>query len=348
MDSMISIDDTEVKPRMKKLLTMLLALCLTFGIAGISLAVTMTDDGAMVVDGNGNEDLPTIQPGISSDPIFPEVEDDEEDEDTVRPASDGPGPTWAPAEVIYFTLLRDSGVQEPVTLISAGTLFSRVAIGQITEIVRTRDLQYEKTGTVTPDKAYAMVNAKKTGYATLHLRGSSKSDVVGRCTTNRIALVLDAGKSYTRVWCEGKVGYLKTSSLIFLPASGDDSELAVLSYKGRITAKAAINIRQNGKNTSRSLDTVPCGSELVVISTSSDGWVEVEVNGWRGWVQEQYVTRGIAIETAALVSPTPAPVVTLSEDERAAESERTFALVYDESAALDQGDRTGTSGSGMK
>lgn len=325
---------------MKKSLTMLLVLVLLLGIAGYSRAVTYTEDGAMVVDGNGTDSLPslpTAAPGTYTDPDFPIVPDDEEDQDNAPSSSSGPGPTWAPAETMYFTVMRDSGVQEPVTLLGAGTLFSKVSIGQSVEIVRSSALCYEKADTVTPAKAYAMVNAKKTGYATMHLRGSSKSNVVGRCTTNRVALVLDIGKSYTKVWCEGKVGYLKTSSLTFLPPAGDGVEVGVLTYKGQIGSRANITIRQNGKNTSRSLDTIPCGNDLAIFSASSDGWLEVEVAGWRGWVQEQYVTRGLTLDPAlALVTPTPSPMLTQ------AESGHVVSLVYDEG-----GDRTGATGSGM-
>ncbi|MBR6955221.1 MAG: hypothetical protein IKH77_09355 [Clostridia bacterium] len=330
---------------MKKLLTMLLLLTLLLGIAGFSRAVNYTEDGALIVDGNGSDDLPalpTAQPGTASDPYFPIVPDDEEDGDIAAPAaSSGPGPTWAPADVIYFTLLRDNGVEEPVTLLSAGTLYSKISIGQATEMVRTDALQYERTATVTQEKRYALVNAKKTGYATMYLRGSAKSDVVGRCTTNRVVLVLDAGKSFTRVWCEGKVGYLKTSSLIFLPPAGREVDVGVLTYEGRTNSRAAITIRQNGKATSRSLGTVPCGSDLVIFSAQDDGWLEVEVGGWRGWVQEQYVSRGFTMNPAlALVSPTPAPILTTQSD-----SGHVVSFVYGEPDGQD--DRTGASGSGM-
>ena len=332
---------------MKKALTMLLVLVMLLGIAGYSMAVTYTDDGAMVVDGNGTDDLPglpTAPPGSYNDQDFPIIPDDEEDQDTAPSASSGPGPTWAPAEVMYFTVMRDSGVQEPVTLLGAGTKYSKVSIGQEVEIVRSDALCYEKADNVTPDKTYAMVNAKKAGYATMHLRGSAKSDVVGRCTTNRIALVLDAGKNYTKVWCEGKVGYLKTSSLLFLSPAGDGIEVGVLTYKGRTGVHANITIRQNGKPTSRRLDTIPCGNDLVIFSASADGWVEVEVSGWRGWVQEQYVTRGFTMDSSlALVTPTPAPMLTQADSQP--ENGHVVSLVYDEDGG-GQGDRTGASGSG--
>lgn len=332
---------------MRKTGILLLSLALCLGLIGGAWAVTYTGDGGMVVGGDGTDDFSNITQG---DPnasyttiILPGQDTNIEYDENGNPIEvvHGPGPTFAPGGILDVTISNEDGTEQAVTLLAAGTLYSKVSVGRQSSIIPTSDLHYEIDPSVTADKRYAAINAKRIGYATMHTKASAKSDVIGRCTTNRIALVLSIGKTYAKVWCEGNVGYIKCSSLTYLSAAASgETQPALMSYNGRFNRRNTINIRQNGKNTSRIIAEIPCGTALTVFGENEDGWTEIEVNGWRAWVQSQYVTYGTA-ESLALVTPTPAPMLA------AAESEYTLTFVYEDTPPVET-DRTGANGAGMK
>ncbi|MBQ6174614.1 MAG: hypothetical protein IJK28_08320 [Clostridia bacterium] len=278
---------------MKKTIAWLLLAAFALAAAvGSALAVTYTEDGGMVVGGDGNDDFSDV---IQGDPdatyttiILPG--DQTEYDEYGNPIEPGPGPTFAPGELLECWLEDEGGNRMPVTLLNAGTHFCQVRIGRDLHRVPTASLCYGIDGSVTADKRIAYINAKKTGYATMHTRASVKSDVVNRCTTNQIVLVLAVGKKYCKVWCAGDVGYIKRSSLAYYNDTAKDIVQAVMTYKGRTSRSVGINIRQNGKANSRILDEIPCGTPLEVFAVTEDGWTEVEVKGWRCWVQSKYIT----------------------------------------------------------
>ena len=330
---------------MRKTGSLLLALLISLTLVGGAWAVTYTGDGGMVVGGDGTDDFSNI---TQADPnasyttiILPGEDDGTEYDEYGNPIVKGPGPTFAPGGILDVTVTKEDGTEQTVTLLAAGTLYSKVSVGRQSSIVPTSELHYEIDPTVTADKMYATINAKRVGYATMHTRASAKSDVIGRCATNRVALVLAIGKTYAKVWCEGNVGYIKCSSLSYLPAAVEaETQPALMSYNGRFNRRNTINIRQNGKSTSRIIAEIPCGTALTVFGENEDGWAEVEVSGWRAWVQTQYVTYGTA-ESLAQVTPTPAPMLA------AADSEITMTFVYEETPPVET-DRTGANGAGMK
>ena len=332
---------------MKRAMAILCSLALILGALGAALAVTYTEDGGMVVGGDGSDDFSDVEqsdPGVTyTTVILPGENTDVMYDDEGNIIEPGPRPTYAPGEILDVTITGEDGEEQAVTRVNAGTLFSQVSIGRRVFTVASSELHYETDPSVTEARRYGIINAKRTGYATMHTRPKVKSDVVGRCTTNRVVLVLNVGKGYTKVWCEGNVGYVKTASLLFLPPADAGTAQALMSYKGRTNSRNTINIRQNGKSTSRILGDIACGAQLTVFSTSEDGWVEVEVNGWRAWVQGQYVTYltedTTSISAEAEPGTTPAPMLASAE----AENEYTLTFVYEEPQPTDH---TGSSGGG--
>ncbi len=338
---------------MKRTIALLALLSLLLGAIGGAVAVTYTEDGGMVVGGDGSDDF---SDAVQADPsaiyttvILPGENSDVQYDENGNVIEAGPRPTWAPGGVLDVTITGENGEEQAVKLVSAGTLYSRVSIGRKVFTVLTADLHYETDATVTDAKRYAVIDAKRIGYATMHTRPKVKSDVIGRCTTNRVCLVLAVGKGYSKVWCEGDVGYVKTSSLSFLPAADPASKQAVMTYKGRTNSRNEINIRQNGKSTSRILGVIPCGSQMVVFGVTEDGWVEVEVAGWRCFVQAKYVTYSepqenlvlTAADIPAEVSPTATPAPMLAA---AADTGYVLTFVYGDEP--ESTDRTGSSGGG--
>lgn len=299
---------------MKKTLILFLILTLLGGMLGAALAVTYTEDGAMIVSGDGDDDFSNIgqvtDPGASyTTVILPGENTEAQIDENGNLVVAGPGPTFAPGGVLDVFILGEDGELQPVKLLSVGSLYSRISIQRKVSQIPTRDLIFEMDENVPEEMRFASINAKRTGLATMHLRGSVKSDVVGRYQTNKIVLVLSLGRLYTKVWCDGSVGYIKTSSLSFYGAPDKDTTIATMAYKGRTKSRNTINIRQNGKSNSRILTDIPCGARLTVLGYGEESWVEVEVNGWRAWVQEKYIYYGSGEAEYAELSPSPAPAL---------------------------------------
>lgn len=322
----------------KKALIALTAALTALAILATAIAVTYTDDGGLVVGGDGDDDFTNIQ---TADPeatyvnvILPgdyDLPQYDEDGNLITP---GPGPTFAPGETLDLRLVGEDGTEEAVTLVHAGSRYCDVRKGRQQLHVLTESLRYEIAETVSEDKLYASVNAKRTGYATMHTRASSRSDVVNRCTTNQMALVLDIGRSYSKVWCMGSVGYIKNSSLTYYGKADEAAQDATLTYKGRTSSRNTINVRQNGKSTSRILGDISCGSQMVLFSESEDGWCEVEVSGWRCFVQIQYVTLNSVLNNPHIIeasSPeqTPAPQIITQEEYSVTTLALTSIIFYD-------------------
>ena len=161
---------------MRKTGSLLLALLISLTLVGGAWAVTYTGDGGMVVGGDGTDDFSNI---TQADPnasyttiILPGEDDGTEYDEYGNPIVKGPGPTFAPGGILDVTVTKEDGTEQTVTLLAAGTLYSKVSVGRQSSIVPTSELHYEIDPTVTADKMYATINAKRVGYATMHTRAT--------------------------------------------------------------------------------------------------------------------------------------------------------------------------------
>ncbi len=322
---------------MKRILAIALTLCLLTAFAAPALAVTYTEDGGMVVNGNGDDDFSNLQTA-DPDAIYvtvilpgePEVEYDENG----NPITPGPGPTFAPGEQLDIWLVNEDGTEEKVTLLRAGSRYCDVQAGRVKQRVENTRLRWEVSDKVPVTKRYAYINAKRTGYATMHTRASVKSDVVNRCTTNQMCLVLDIGRSYSKVWCMGNVGYIKNSSLYYIDAAAEEPVEATMTYKGRTNTHNTINIRQNGWANSRILGEVAVGTPMLIFSESEDGWYEVEVAGWRCYVQTKYGTYNSVLNNPVIIEAsapdqTPPPQIITQEENTVTTLDLTQIIFFD-------------------
>ena len=190
------------------------------------------------------------------------------------------------------TLVGEDGEERPVTVKTLGLVTSLVRLDGEDVTVDTADLRWETK--VSAGKMMAIINAPRTGKATLHAKSSSKSAVLGKCDTNRVVLVLASGKNYTKISYDNTVGYVLTSALKFYPVGGVDEDEEPpkpgwVSFRGKLNSKNTINIRMNGKNGSRILTDFIAGTPLWVFS-QTDRWTEIDVGGYHGYILNEYVT----------------------------------------------------------
>lgn len=200
----------------------------------------------------------------------------------------------APQSVETMTLTRvdEDGAEQPVTLLTLGTAVSEIKADGEKLTVPTASLRWGSTAPA--DKQLAVITAPKGGEAALRTKASSKGQVLKKCQTNRIVLVLSVGKSYAKVYCDGLVGYIRNSSLTFCPVGGvKEGESAPVpgwvSFRGRLNSKNTVNIRQSGKNGSRILADFIAGTPVMVFS-QSDRWAEIDVGGYRAFILNEYLT----------------------------------------------------------
>ena len=190
------------------------------------------------------------------------------------------------------TLVGEDGEERPVTVKTLGLVTSLVRLDGEDVTVNTADLRWDTE--VSAGKMMAIINAPRTGRATLHAKSSSKSDVLGKCDTNRVVLVLASGKNYTKISYDNTVGYVLTSALKFYPVGGvgEDEEQPKpgwVSFRGKLNSKNTVNIRMNGKSGSRILTDFIAGTPLWVFS-QTDRWTEIDVGGYHGYILNEYVT----------------------------------------------------------
>lgn len=196
------------------------------------------------------------------------------------------------AGTMTLTLTDEDGTEQAVTLLTLGTAVSEIQVGGEKMTVPTASLRWGSTAP--EDKQLAVITAPKSGEAALRAKASSRGQVLQKCQTNRIVLVLSVGKSYTRVYCDGLVGYIRNSSLTFLPVGGvKEGESAPIpgwiSFRGRLNSKNTVNIRQSGKNGSRILTDFIAGTPVMVFSQSGR-WAEIDVGGYRANILNEYLT----------------------------------------------------------
>ena len=190
------------------------------------------------------------------------------------------------------TLVGEDGEERPVTVKTLGLVTSLVRLDGEDVTVNTADLRWDTE--VSAGKMMAIINAPRTGRATLHAKSSSKSDVLGKCDTNRVVLVLASGKNYTKISYDNTVGYVLTSALKFYPVGGVDEDEEQpkpgwVSFRGKLNSKNTVNIRMNGKSGSRILTDFIAGTPLWVFS-QTDRWTEIDVGGYHGYILNEYVT----------------------------------------------------------
>ena len=191
--------------------------------------------------------------------------------------------TW---EDFDLTLILEEGETKSVTLQTLGTAQCIVFDGTTKLTVNTEDLVWETEAD--DDQRLAIIYAPKTGKATLRASASSSAKAIDQCLDGRIVVVLKVGSTFTRVLYEGKEGCVLTAALTFtgsVPAG--EFDVATLCYKGRTDSSATITV-YTAKTAKRKINQWRVGTEVVVLNVEGN-WSEVEIDGWHGWVKNDYL-----------------------------------------------------------
>ena len=174
-----------------------------------------------------------------------------------------------------------------VTLEQLGTTTSKVTYNGTTTEVNTADLVFSSD--VPEGKRIAVVYAPNTGKASLRAKASSSADVLKKCKAGTIVSVLEYGKKFCKINYNGSVGYILTSCLQFISPDEQPVGTGVLTYKGKATGRTTINVRNDADGDSAKITEWRTGTEVLVFGKEGK-WYEVEANGMRGFVKEEFLT----------------------------------------------------------
>lgn len=179
---------------------------------------------------------------------------------------------------------------EKVEVRTLGVVSSMIVADGAEQNVPTAELQF--SGDVGEDRRIASILAPRTGKCSLREKASDKADVITKCKAGTVVQVLEYGKSYCRVVCEGEMGYVQTACLTFLDPAAEIMGTTVLTYNGRATGSAQVPVRNTASNDSSMIVKLRSGTEVAVLGKTGK-WYEVAYEGMHGFVHENYMSEEI-------------------------------------------------------
>ena len=170
----------------------------------------------------------------------------------------------------------DEGLTD-VTVKKLGVHESTIKQGKEERVVPTSQLVYEHQAP--PEEALAVINAKNTGEVILRPQQETTGRVT-KCKTGRVALVIEKGKSWSKLWYDGYVGYVQNKYLLYIPMAETAADAAV--------GDAAAPMHLGTHRDTRVVTRVKKGTAVKIL-WQGDTWAEVAVDGWRGYIQLKYL-----------------------------------------------------------
>ena len=189
-----------------------------------------------------------------------------------------------PDGILY--LLTDDGEMHRAELVELGLARSTITINGTQMTVETKDLTWSSNAGKT--ERLAIVNAPKTGSASLRKTSKKSSKVLKKITTGTIMQVFEIGDTMTGVYVNGLTGYMLNSSLTLVEIP-DSYTTGKLSYKGSFTNTHRINLYSQAKESSKKISGVHAGDEVIIYSDTGT-WTELDIHGFHGYILSKFVT----------------------------------------------------------
>ena len=128
---------------------------------------------------------------------------------------------------------------------------------------------------------------KADGKVNIRAKASKNSEVVGSLENGGICLVDKIGKTWTKVESGSCVGYIKNEFLLYGDDAGEWSDNNGVNRYATVKTPT-LKVRASKDENSDCITLIPEGEEYYVLS-SSDGWIEVEIDEESGFVRSDYV-----------------------------------------------------------
>jgi uncharacterized protein YgiM (DUF1202 family) len=176
---------------------------------------------------------------------------------------------------------------ENVNVAEVGLAWCKVqTLAGLDGYVSSRMLQFADE--LAREETFAVVSANN-GRLTLREKESTKSKALSKHNNGTIAVVLEKGKNFTKVFVAGKIGYLLTAHLEF---TADVPSLGL----GKITwpdnpddTKHKVRVRWADKTGDNSLGQFSTGT-LVQVFEQGEDWSKIQVENKVGYIMSKYLT----------------------------------------------------------
>ncbi len=180
-----------------------------------------------------------------------------------------------------------SSMAAGVRLVQLGLHESAVTLQGEELVVPTQYLQFGENR----DGAHriGVVNAPRTGEASLREAEGGSAKLIQQAKTGRIAAVLEYnGGTFTKILYDGVEGYIRTDCLIFHSGEKAPMGTGTLHMKGATDGAKTVTLRSTASTSQTKVTALPTGTVVNVYEHSGD-WYGVEADGWYGYVQSQYL-----------------------------------------------------------
>ncbi|MBR6029257.1 MAG: SH3 domain-containing protein [Clostridia bacterium] len=181
---------------------------------------------------------------------------------------------------------EDGTIRKNVQVRFLGSVLTTIWDGGQNLIIPSSRLIWDRTAPLDQHFAYLYYKNKTVN---LRLTEKPKSAILAKATVGKIVMVAEVGEKYSKIVYGDTVGWVATSVLRFLGPLEETPVSAQISYKDSVTSTHKVNLRQGPSKGSKVLTGLQPGMTAVVRSQKDD-WAEIEVNGWHGWIQTQFLT----------------------------------------------------------
>ncbi|MGI6700325.1 MAG: SH3 domain-containing protein [Christensenellales bacterium] len=153
------------------------------------------------------------------------------------------------------------------------------------------------------EETFAIVAAKN-GRLTLREKDSTKSKALSKHNNGTIAVVLEKGKSFTKVFVAGQVGYLLTAHLEFT-ADVQSQGLGQITWPDKpddTTHK--VRVRWQNKTGDNTLGQFMTGTVVQIFEKGED-WSKIQVEDQVGYIMSKYLTALSSLPAVPLKTEEP-------------------------------------------
>ena len=178
-----------------------------------------------------------------------------------------------------------SGLQ-PVSLEYSGTLISRVSNGSEGFRVASKDLEWTTEGADGP--RIAVVTSKK-GAKLLDGDGKPLEQFKNPVYAGAMFTVLSVEKDLVYVYWKECFCYLSRKNVDLLPVSQESFATGIVSMNGKTAGTAKVTARNNPKSNALRVTEWTIGTPVAVVEAGNE-YSLVEGKGYRGWIQNKYLT----------------------------------------------------------
>ena len=184
-----------------------------------------------------------------------------------------------------FTVEWEGG-KAYVEVVTLGSATSRVKSAGTAYDVDTADLYLDGAAV---SGRLAGVYAPNTGRCSLRDRASDSGKLLKKVKAGALVVVLEKGKTYTKINYKGQDGYVLTSCLKFFGEDAQPTGTGTLVYsREKPAVRTTVNIRNKADKSSAKVAEWDTGTQVAVFGRTN-GWYEVEYNGVHGYVMESFL-----------------------------------------------------------